>query len=126
MVLLVMREGIETEKNVPRLERERDTLRAMIGLYCRDLHRSGDALCGECAALQDYALARLDNCTFGADKPKCSDCPVHCYKPAMRERIRDVMRYSGPRMMVRHPVLALGHVVDGVLHRPDKPVRKAS
>jgi hypothetical protein len=121
-----MRSRIEMEKDRSRFEREKATLRAMIGLYCRDLHHSGDVLCEECAALLEYALARLDKCTFGADKPKCSDCTVHCYKPAMRERIRDVMRYSGPRMMVRHPVLALGHVVDGVLHRPAKPARKAS
>ena len=42
----------------------------------------------------------------------------------MREAIRVVMRYAGPRMLVRHPVLALGHTIDGVLHRPPKPPRK--
>lgn len=96
----------------------------MIALYCQEQHKPPQDLCADCAALQEYALKRLENCTFGDDKPKCSACPVHCYKPAMREAIRDVMRFAGPRMLVHHPVLALGHAVDGVLHRPPKTKRK--
>ncbi|MEI6514839.1 MAG: nitrous oxide-stimulated promoter family protein [bacterium] len=108
----------------PRFERERETLQAMIRICCRDLHHSGKTLCEGCQELEDYALARLDNCTFGPDKPKCADCPIHCYKPAMRDRIRMVMRHSGPKMLVKHPMLALGHVMDGVFHQPLKPTRK--
>ena len=99
-----------------RFDREKKTLTTMIALTCRDQHASQDGLCKECTALQEYALQRLEHCTFGAEKPKCSACPVHCYKPAMREAIRSVMAYAGPRMLVRHPVLALGHVVDGLRH----------
>lgn len=106
----------------PRFRREKETLRAMIDLYCRDLHGTAGTLCQECSVLNNYAMARLDCCTFGEDKPKCSDCPIHCYKPAMREAIRSVMRHSGPRMIVRHPVMAVGHMLDGVLHKP--PARK--
>lgn len=109
-----------------RFAREIKTLKAMIAIYCRDHHASGDALCGECDALRTYALSRLERCTFGEKKPKCSACPIHCYKPAMRTAIRDVMRYAGPRMLVKHPVLAIGHTVDGLLHPPPKAVRKAS
>ena len=109
-----------------RFDREKQTLKAMIAIYCRDRHPPRADLCADCVALQDYALARLEHCTFGADKPKCAACPIHCYKPAMRNAIRDVMRYAGPRMLVRHPVLALGHTVDGILHRPPQTGRKAS
>ena len=109
-----------------RLEREKTTLVTMIAIYCRDLHKPADGLCESCAALQAYALARLERCTFGAGKPKCADCPIHCYKPAMREAIRAVMKHSGPRMLVRHPVLALGHTLDGVLHPPAQRPGKAS
>ena len=105
---------------MPRFDRERQTLKAMVALYCRGQHKPREALCADCAALQAYALARLERCTFGADKPKCAACPIHCYNSAMREAIRGVMRYAGPRMLVRHPVLALGHAMDGVLHRPPK------
>lgn len=108
---------------MPRLEREKKTVTAMIRLYCRDLHKVGETLCAECAALHDYAMARLDRCTFGPDKPKCVDCPIHCYKPAMRAAIREVMKYAGPRMMLRHPVLALGHTVDGLRKRPVKSAK---
>ena len=51
-------------------------------------------------------------CTFGEEKPVCAKCQVHCYGKAMREKVRDVMRYAGPRMAWRHPWLALMHVVD--------------
>jgi hypothetical protein len=108
-----------------RFDREKKTLKAMIVLYCHDRHAPQEGLCAECIALQDYAMARLERCTFGEDKPKCAACPIHCYKPAMRAAIRDVMRHAGPRMLLHHPVLALGHTVDGILHRPPKTGRKA-
>ncbi|MFR0987431.1 MAG: nitrous oxide-stimulated promoter family protein [Frisingicoccus sp.] len=44
-------------------------------------------------------------------KTFCVNCRVHCYKPDMRERIRVVMRFSGPRMIFYHPGLAVWHLV---------------
>jgi hypothetical protein len=32
----------------------------------------------------------------------------------MREKIRDVMRYAGPRMLLTHPVMAIAHLLDGL------------
>ncbi len=96
-----------------RLRREKKTVLVMIRRYCRDHHGSPPrAFCPECRALRDYAFCRLDRCPFGSEKPTCAKCPIHCYKPAMRERIRAVMRYAGPRMAVRHPLLALLHLLD--------------
>ena len=68
-------------------------------------------LCPECAALLDYALLRLDSCRFGNDKPSCRKCPVHCYRADMRERIRTVMRWAGPRMIFHHPMAATRHLL---------------
>ena len=113
-------------EQAPRFDREKKTLQAMIRIYCSDLHKSGDSLCAECAALEAYALMRLDKCTFGENKPKCADCPIHCYKPAMREEIRKVMKYAGPRMMLKHPGMAISHVIDGMRHPAKKAVRKMS
>ncbi len=31
----------------------------------------------------------------------------------MRERVRVVMRTAGPRMIWKHPILAIRHVIDG-------------
>ncbi len=98
-----------------RLARETDTLRLMIEIFCSERH-GGDKLCPACTQLLSYAQKRTQACRFGKDKPACSACPVHCYKPEMREMIREVMRHSGPRMMSRHPVLALRHLMDK--HRP--------
>ena len=107
-----------------RIRREKKTALAMIRLYCRDHHGSrGGAFCPECRSLRDYAFCRLDRCPFGNDKPTCAKCPIHCYKPIMRERIRAVMRYAGPRMLFRHPVLALLHLIDGRRQLDEKLVR---
>lgn len=89
-----------------RIEREKVTVRHMIELWCRHQH-GGRELCEECRKLCEYSLARLENCKFGENKTKCHKCSVHCYKPEMRERIREVMRYSGPRMLLHHPVEAM-------------------
>ena len=80
------------------------------------------ALCEQCASLLDYAFRKLDRCVFGADKPVCAKCPIHCYKPEMRERIQRVMRYAGPRMLLSHPVLAVGHLLDK--RKPAPPGRQ--
>jgi hypothetical protein len=93
-----------------RIVRERKTVRAMIEMYCAD-HHSGDGLCRECAELADYADRRLDLCPYGPDKPTCTNCPIHCYRPEPRERMREVMRYAGPRMLAKHPYLAVMHLI---------------
>lgn len=108
----------------PRLQREMSTLSAMLAIHCRAHHgalsRDEQGLCGECAGLMDYARKRLAACPFGADKPTCANCQIHCYGPRQREQVREVMRFSGPRMLWQHPVLALAHLlVDG--RRPAPP-----
>lgn len=96
-----------------RIRREERTVRLMIGIYCRRHHRTGHltGLCPECEALAEYASARLARCPFGDRKTACRDCSVHCYRPDMRERIRRVMRYAGPRMILHHPLAAIRHLL---------------
>lgn len=93
-------------------EREKQMVSQMIALYCRRNHHTKGALCPDCAALNDYARQRSDRCPFMETKTFCSNCRVHCYKPEMREKIRAVMRFSGPRMILYHPVTAVRHVVE--------------
>lgn len=100
----------------PRIDREKKTLGAMVAIYCRGLHgaakgRSG-GLCDDCRVLLDYAQRRLDACPFGESKTTCAKCPIHCYSPKMKEKARAVMRYAGPKMLLRHPILALRHWLD--------------
>ncbi len=97
----------------PRMRREKKTVGAMTRIYCRSKHKSEDKLCSECSELQWYAFNRLDKCRYQEKKPTCANCPIHCYKPSMREKIRAVMRHSGPRMLRKHPILAFWHIIDG-------------
>ena len=92
-------------------EREKETVSLMIAIYCRKKH-GGKTLCPDCAALDSYARQRSDKCPFMETKTFCSNCKVHCYKPDMREKIREVMRFSGPRMIFHHPVMAIRHVIE--------------
>ena len=101
-----------SDKRFRRRARELKTLLAMMVLYCRH-HHPGRPLCPECAALARYAERRLERCIFGDAKPTCSNCTVHCYRADMRERVRVMMRWAGPRMIFRHPVLAIQHMIDG-------------
>jgi len=102
-----------TDKRFVRRARELKTIAAMVRLYCRG-HGHGTApLCEECAALMQYATRRLERCVFGDAKPTCANCAVHCYSIDMRERVRVVMRWAGPRMLLHHPILAITHILDG-------------
>ena len=84
----------------------------MIHLYCSLNHSNTDGICSECQTLQDYAFQRLLNCPFHEDKPVCANCTVHCYKQDMREKIKQVMRFSGPKIFFRHPYLSVMHLID--------------
>jgi hypothetical protein len=101
-----------------RILRERRTVEAMIWLYCQAHHGTHSDLCAECKPLMAYASERLAKCPFQENKTVCAKCRVHCYKAQMRQRIREVMRYAGPRMLRRHPVMALQHVWDGLRKEP--------
>ena len=90
--------------------REERVVKEMITLYCR--HHHGSALCPDCEELIAYAHQRSEKCPFMETKTFCSNCTVHCYKQEMREKIREVMRFSGPRMLFVHPLMAIGHVLE--------------
>ena len=93
-------------------EREKRIVSEMIALYCHRKHGTKGRICDDCAALDAYARMRSDKCPFMETKTFCSNCKVHCYKPDMREKIREVMRFSGPRMLTVHPVMTLRHVIE--------------
>ena len=83
----------------------------MIDIFCRQKHASEDTFCASCHELLNYAYLRLERCPFGEKKTACADCSVHCYQPIQRKEIANVMRYSGPKMVMRHPLLVLLHVM---------------
>ena len=93
------------------IQRDLKTVAAMVRIYCTGKHGSTTgALCDECGTLLAYADDRLTKCPFEDEKTTCRDCPIHCYRPAERAAMKDVMRYAGPRMLRRHPLLAIRHL----------------
>jgi len=105
-------------------------MQVMVRIYCDDhahSHDAGATLCAGCQAFLDYAERRLEKCPYGPAKPTCAKCPIHCYKLQPREFARELMRYSGPRMLLRHPWLSLTHLADKVrrVEHPMEARRKA-
>jgi len=96
----------------PKIRKEQATVERLINLYCEKKHSSSNTqLCTECQSLLQYSHQRLEQCQFGEEKPTCRKCPVHCYRPTMRDEIRGVMRFSGPRLIFRAPAEWIRHKI---------------
>jgi hypothetical protein len=113
------------EKLDPKKARELKVLAGFVAIFCRENHRGRErdevplrdarlegvlgrrrpVLCDECRRLLDHGIAKLLLCPYDP-KPMCKKCPTHCYAPGYRERIREVMRFSG-LYLVRHGRLDL-------------------
>ena len=107
-----------------RKRREGGTIERMIRIYCSGRHNKDTGLCLECKGLLRYALERIDRCPLKERKTTCARCTIHCYAPAMRQRIREVMRYAGPRMAYTHPLLTLLHLFDGLRSHGTSRIKK--
>lgn len=94
----------------PNIQQEKHTVSLMIALYCRHKHNMTNQLCDFCQDLQSYALTRLTLCRYGENKSTCEKCPTHCYAKEYKQRIRIVMAFSGPRMLIYHPIQAIRHL----------------
>ncbi len=118
--------GFTRSKRFVRRARELKTVKAMVCMYCRGHHHGGGQMCPACDELTEYAARRLERCVFGDTKPTCANCVVHCYSAGMRERVRVVMRWAGPRMLLRHPLLGIAHLLDGRRPVPVLPAKPAT
>lgn len=110
-----------------KLLNEHKTIVAMTRIYCRDHHKVDgkiDHLCDDCREFRDFAQFRLSKCPYGQNKPVCRVCPVHCYKKDMKEKARTIMIYGGPRMLLRHPVMAIKHLLHERKPVPELPKKK--
>ncbi|MDO5570459.1 MAG: nitrous oxide-stimulated promoter family protein [Bacteroidales bacterium] len=94
-----------------KIQREKETVEEMIHIYCK-WSKGDEALCPACTELLEYAKERLDRCPFGNNKSSCRKCPIHCYSPQMKQRIKEVMKVAGPRMLFVHPIMAIRHLID--------------
>lgn len=104
------------EKKYKAWNKEKKLIPVMIKKYCRGNHHT-KCICDSCKELTEYALYRLDKCPFKVNKKFCSFCKIHCYKEDMREKIKKVMKYSGPRMLLTHPIFAISHVIQMIKYK---------
>lgn len=99
-------------------ENEQKIVSEMIYLYCLKKHKpANNQLCSECEGLLKYAINKSRHCPFMENKTFCSNCKVHCYSDPMRLAIKKVMRYSGPRMLFRHPFMVIKHIFFSIKER---------
>lgn len=77
-------------------ERHDFTLPAeLAGMFPRQL-----LLCHDCASLLTYAFEKRRRCPLDP-KPSCKHCHIHCYSKEHRARVREIMAFSGRRMILR-------------------------
>lgn len=114
------------ERLTAKLLQEYQTIEAMVVLYCKANHQSTQVPCDSCNEFLSYAHTRLDRCPYGQAKPTCNKCPVHCYKPELKARAKEIMRYAGPRMLLSHPIMAIRHLVAEQMPKAGKPPAASS
>ena len=104
------------------------TINAMVEIYCQKHHHSDKQKlpCAKCAEFILYASEKLDRCPYGQHKPTCNKCPIHCYKKEQRQQAKTIMRYAGPRMLLKHPILAVRHLLAEKRPVPTSIPNKAS
>ncbi|MDY6013195.1 nitrous oxide-stimulated promoter family protein [Clostridium sp.] len=94
-----------------RIDKEKDIVKLMIEIYCEKKHKTkNNQLCDECRELLEYAHKRLSYCKFGNEKTSCKRCPIHCYKKDMKIKIKQVMRFSGCRLIIYRPYEFIRHI----------------
>ncbi len=64
--------------------------------------------CASCRDFLNYAIERRLNCPL-EEKPVCKHCQVHCYRSDYREKVREIMRYSGKALIKRGRLDLLWH-----------------
>lgn len=96
---------LKADNNTEHIVRDKKTVHKIIQLYCHKNYRPEGSLCPECQDILAYAIDRIDHCPYENEKPTCVNCPIHCYRPNIFEKIRQVMRNAGPRTLFRHPLL---------------------
>ncbi len=58
-------------------------------------------MCAECAGFMTYAVARRLKCPLEAEKPSCKHCRIHCYAAPQLAKVKEIMAYSGRKLMMR-------------------------
>ncbi|MFX0547729.1 nitrous oxide-stimulated promoter family protein [Hathewaya histolytica] len=101
-----------------RINKQKKVIKIMVEFYCKKKHNTMGELCDQCEELLEYAYLRLGKCRYGNNKPNCDSCKTHCYKKEMKDRMTEVMKYSGSRMLLHNPKIVIAHFIDGFKYKP--------
>ncbi|MHA1576866.1 MAG: nitrous oxide-stimulated promoter family protein [Candidatus Thorarchaeota archaeon] len=102
--------GFKEPNSGPKILKEKEVVERMIRLYCQKKHGTNQGnLCDDCRKLNAYSEIRLDHCRYGEEKPSCRKCKTHCYSPSNKATIKSIMRFSGPRLVLRAPADWIRH-----------------
>ena len=101
------------------IQQDTDKLVRFLSMYCDGHHRhrlrklftfdypkvdaavsNGPDLCDECTKLLRHAIVMRALCPLDP-KPKCRNCPEHCYRPLYKDQMETVMKYAGPRSLFK-------------------------
>jgi hypothetical protein len=106
------------ERLTPKKRRDVKLLAGFVNIYCREKHLDSEKhhfdiadeglrrklgqmnLCHDCSRLLEHGIAKLSLCAQNP-KPSCRKCKTHCYGPGYREKVREVMRFSGGYLVKR-------------------------
>lgn len=121
--------AVSSEQTSREVLRDLRTLARFVQVYCRGRHRGavrgpielkvggaaariarGVTLCPSCGRLLSHAFVKRMWCPMDP-KPACKHCPQHCYHPKYRRQIREVMKYSGWRLLLSGRVDYLLHLL---------------
>lgn len=93
-----------------------------VEVYCHGKHRAAAhtpvalpsglgerRLCPACTAFLEYAITKRLRCPLEAEKPSCKHCRIHCYDQLHRAMVREIMAYSGRKLMMRGRLDYLWH-----------------
>ena len=85
-----------------------------VEVYCTGKHRDAErtsmtlpaelgerTLCPDCASFLGYAITRRRKCPLEAEKPSCKHCRTHCYSKPQLAKVKEIMAYSGRKLMMR-------------------------
>ena len=111
---------LKKDKLYKKRENEKRVMFYMINLYCKHHHKDyqkiccktfgSKPLCKECEEIYNYSIERTDNCKFIKTKTFCSACQKQCYKRNIKNKVKQIMSFSGKIMLIYHPIIALSHV----------------
>jgi hypothetical protein len=121
--------SLATASDTTELYQDLKTLALFIQIYCRYKHKDAEKavaalkthnvsliagrdllLCPECQQLLAHAFTKRSHCPMHP-KPACKHCPSHCYHPSYRAQIREVMKYSGRKLLLSGRLDYLFHLL---------------